>query len=162
MKKFLKLYVPLVKSSNYLKPIKSVTIFQVKRGLCLSSHVCLANNNYLATKQPASASNYSTKSVTEESTEVNSRKERPKWGTKKAHRSVQLQLIREMADPQIEAQLAPLRESVKEQGDLVRKLKVDGAPEIDVKKAVAELKARKKVLEDKELALAPQVASFDR
>lgn len=48
------------------------------------------------------------------------------------------------------------------QGDLVRQLKADGAPEIDVKKAVAELKVRKKVLEDKELSLAPSVASFDR
>lgn len=47
-------------------------------------------------------------------------------------------------------------------GDLIRKLKADGAPELDVKKAVAELKARKKILEDKELSLAPQVASFDR
>ncbi|KAH9369689.1 hypothetical protein HPB48_007656 [Haemaphysalis longicornis] len=35
------------------------------------------------------------------------------------------------------------------QGDLVRKLKESGAPELDVKKAVNELKARKKVLEDK-------------
>lgn len=67
-----------------------------------------------------------------------------------------------MADPKIEAILAPLRASVKEQGDLVRKLKEDKAPEIDVKKAVAELKARKKVLEDKELALAPSEESFDR
>lgn len=67
-----------------------------------------------------------------------------------------------MADPKIEALLAPLRASVKEQGDLVRKLKEDKAPEIDVKKAVAELKARKKVLEDKELALAPSEESFDR
>ena len=48
------------------------------------------------------------------------------------------------------------------QGDLVRKLKSDGAPEIDVKRAVNELKVRKKVLEDKELSLAPQVATFDR
>lgn len=45
---------------------------------------------------------------------------------------------------------------------MVRKLKADGAPEIDVKKAIAELKTRKKVLEDRELALAPQIASFDR
>lgn len=48
------------------------------------------------------------------------------------------------------------------QGDLVRKLKVDGAPALDVKKAVAELQARKKILEDEELRLAPSVASFDR
>ena len=35
----------------------------------------------------------------------------------------------------------------------VRELKEMKAPEIDVKKAVAELKTRKKTLEDKELAL---------
>ena len=48
-----------------------------------------------------------------------------------------------------EATLAPLRLAVKEQGDLVRSLKADGATDIDVKKAVAELKTRKKMLEDK-------------
>lgn len=31
------------------------------------------------------------------------------------------------------------------QGDLVRKLKADGAPEVDIKKEVQELKNRKKV-----------------
>lgn len=41
-------------------------------------------------------------------------------------------------------------------------MKADGAPELDVKKAVAELKIRKKTLEDKELEMVPQVASFDR
>uniref|UniRef100_A0A336M2S1 Glycine--tRNA ligase n=1 Tax=Culicoides sonorensis TaxID=179676 RepID=A0A336M2S1_CULSO len=101
------------------------------------------------------------------STQVNEsekplKKEKPKWGTNKQHRDIKLKLVQMMADPKIEAELAPLRESVKEQGDLVRKLKADGAPENDVKKAVAELKVRKKVLEDRELALAPQVASFDR
>lgn len=65
-------------------------------------------------------------------------------------------------DAKNEEILAPLRVSVKEQGDLIRKLKADGAPEIDVKRAVNELKARKKVLEDKELELAPAAASFDR
>ena len=40
-------------------------------------------------------------------------------------------------------------------------MKSDGAPELDVKKAVAELKTRKKILEDKELSLAPS-NSFDR
>ncbi|XP_017784623.1 PREDICTED: glycine--tRNA ligase isoform X2 [Nicrophorus vespilloides] len=67
-----------------------------------------------------------------------------------------------MADPQIEVILAPLRANVKEQGDLVRKLKADGAPDLDIKKAVAELKARKKILEDKELSLVPDAATFDR
>ena len=55
--------------------------------------------------------------------------------------------------PEAEALLAPLRAAVKEQGDIVKKLKADKAPELDVKKAVAELKTRKKVLEDKELEL---------
>lgn len=79
-----------------------------------------------------------------------------------------------------EVKLAPLRQSVKEQvsfainqlyirflyillflwikGDLVRQLKKDGAAELDVKKAVAELKIRKKLLEDTELSLAPAVS----
>lgn len=34
-------------------------------------------------------------------------------------------------------------------GDLVRQMKTDGAPDVDVTKAVAELKARKKILEAK-------------
>ena len=61
-----------------------------------------------------------------------------------------------------EALLTPLRLAVKEQGDLVRQLKADKAPEIEVKKAVAELKARKKVLEEKEVSLRPVQAKFDR
>lgn len=66
-----------------------------------------------------------------------------------------------MCDPEIEAQLAPLRAAVKEQGDLVRKLKQEKAPEIDLQRAIAELKHKKKTLEDKELALAPK-DDFDR
>ncbi|XP_070504506.1 glycine--tRNA ligase [Chironomus tepperi] len=86
------------------------------------------------------------------------------WGSKKSHRNIKINqlILQEMADPKTEEILAPLRALVKEQGDLVRKLKDEGAPEIDVKKAVAELKTRKKILEDKELSLAPQVSSFDR
>lgn len=45
---------------------------------------------------------------------------------------------------------------------MVRKLKAEGAPALDVKQAVADLKQRKKVLEDKELSLAPNLATFDR
>ena len=56
-------------------------------------------------------------------------------------------------DPEVEALLAPLRALVNEQGDKVRELKEAKAPEMDVKKAVAELKTRKKTLEDKEMAL---------
>lgn len=44
---------------------------------------------------------------------------------------------------------------------MVRSLKASSAPEIDIKKAVAELKLRKKALEDKELSLIPNVY-FDR
>lgn len=59
-----------------------------------------------------------------------------------------------MADGDAQAALAPLQASVKEQGDKVRKLKEEKAPENDVKEAVKELKARKKVLEDKMLEIA--------
>lgn len=48
------------------------------------------------------------------------------------------------------------------QGDYVRKLKAYSAPEFDIKKAVAELKLRKKILEDKELSLAFNHITFDR
>ncbi|KAF5308768.1 hypothetical protein FQR65_LT06000 [Abscondita terminalis] len=47
-------------------------------------------------------------------------------------------------------------------GDLVRKLKDDGAPALDIKQAVAELKHRKRILEEKELSLAPNLITFDR
>lgn len=39
---------------------------------------------------------------------------------------------------------------------------MQNAPDLDVKQAVAELKLRKKVLEDKELSLTPTTATFDR
>lgn len=45
---------------------------------------------------------------------------------------------------------------------MVRSLKESGAPENDVKKAVNELKARKKILEEKELELAPKDLGFER
>nr|XP_023015051.1 glycine--tRNA ligase [Leptinotarsa decemlineata] len=84
------------------------------------------------------------------------------WGKNKKHRNVKLNIYFDtMVDPYIEKTLAPLRASVKEQGDLVRQLKSDGAPVLDVKKAVLELRARKKVLEDTELSLAPN-STFDR
>lgn len=67
-----------------------------------------------------------------------------------------------MGDAEIQSSLQPLRCAVKEQGDLIRSLKASGAPELDIKKAVNELKLRKKVLEDKELQLAPPEDDFDR
>lgn len=45
---------------------------------------------------------------------------------------------------------------------MVRSLKGQNAPDIDIQKAVAELKARKKLLEDKEIELSPSVSTFDR
>lgn len=48
------------------------------------------------------------------------------WGSKKAHRNVKIQsqLIQEMADPQIEEKLAPLRAAVKEQVSLINFLRL--------------------------------------
>ncbi|XP_068250973.1 glycine--tRNA ligase isoform X2 [Palaemon carinicauda] len=85
------------------------------------------------------------------------------WGSKKhaSKRKLLLQVNHLAMDPEIEKQLAPLRAKVKEQGDLVRQMKTDGAPEMDVKKQVQELKNRKKELEDMTLKLYPQ-DSFDR
>uniref|UniRef100_UPI0037E9880B glycine--tRNA ligase-like n=1 Tax=Semicossyphus pulcher TaxID=241346 RepID=UPI0037E9880B len=62
----------------------------------------------------------------------------------------------------MEEVLAPLREAVREQGDLVHQLKEKGATEQEMNKAVAELKARKKILEAKELALQPKDDTVDR
>lgn len=84
------------------------------------------------------------------------------WGTKKKHRKLNIHIALDMMDPKTEEILAPFRASVKEQGDLVRKLKTDGAPELDIKKAVAELKLRKKLLEDKEMSLVSNTITFDR
>ncbi|MEE6467437.1 hypothetical protein FKM82_007237 [Ascaphus truei] len=61
-----------------------------------------------------------------------------------------------------EEQLAPLRQAVREQGNLVRKLKDEKVPQVDVDKAVAELKARKRTLEAKELSLQPKDDIVDR
>ena len=82
--------------------------------------------------------------------------------SKKGKKVVNISGVNMALSAESEALLVPLRLAVKEQGDLVRSLKADGAPDIDVKKAVAELKARKKVLEDKEVSLRPAQAKFDR
>uniref|UniRef100_A0A803VL26 Glycine--tRNA ligase n=1 Tax=Ficedula albicollis TaxID=59894 RepID=A0A803VL26_FICAL len=49
-----------------------------------------------------------------------------------------------------------------QEGELVRKLKEEKAPQVDIDRAVAELKARKRVLEAKELALQPKDDIVDR
>ncbi|KAJ6216538.1 hypothetical protein RDWZM_007695 [Blomia tropicalis] len=86
------------------------------------------------------------------------------WGYKKIKEYKPLYVSKIMAelDPKIAEILAPLRVSVKEQGDIVRNLKSSGAPELDIKKAVAELKNRKRILEEKELELAPADSGFER
>ncbi|XP_034024851.1 glycine--tRNA ligase [Thalassophryne amazonica] len=82
---------------------------------------------------------------------------------KNKSKSLWLQLAEgQTMDGSIEEQLASLRISVKEQGDLVRKMKDEGAPEVDITKAVAELRMRKKTLEAKELALQPKNDIVDR
>ena len=82
--------------------------------------------------------------------------------SKKGKKLVDIPVTEMALSAEAEATLAPLRLAVKEQGDLVRSLKAEGATDIDVKKAVAELKSRKKVLEDKEVSLRPVQAKFDR
>ncbi|XP_067124992.1 glycine--tRNA ligase [Centruroides vittatus] len=78
------------------------------------------------------------------------------------YKQYQIDYIRNMEDPKSTQILKPLREAVKEMGDIVKQLKERNAPEIDIKKAVNELKARKKILEDKELELAPPEIGFER
>ncbi len=77
------------------------------------------------------------------------------WGSKSkvAKRKLKFINVNMALPPEVEEVLAPLRALVKEQGDLVHQMKAENVPEIDVKKAVAELKNRKKALEEKELSL---------
>ncbi|XP_053268743.1 glycine--tRNA ligase [Pleuronectes platessa] len=82
---------------------------------------------------------------------------------KKYEGSPLLQLAEEQTmDGHIEEILAPLRLAVKEQGELVRQMKQTGVPDVDVTRAVAELKARKRALESKELSLQPKDDIVDR
>ena len=64
-------------------------------------------------------------------------------------------VVPEISDVEKENQdiLAPLRALVKQQGDLVRNLKASGKSELEIKKAVSELKTKKKALEEKELEM---------
>uniref|UniRef100_A0A0N5BT84 Glycine--tRNA ligase n=1 Tax=Strongyloides papillosus TaxID=174720 RepID=A0A0N5BT84_STREA len=70
--------------------------------------------------------------------------------------------LKDMATPEIEAKLNPLRAAVKEYADIIRNLKASNAPQNDIAKAVVELKARKKKLEEAEIELMPKDAAFDR
>ncbi|XP_053954897.1 glycine--tRNA ligase [Anastrepha ludens] len=120
-----------------------------------------ASEAHFSVKKVAAApfSAYHTESLP---TTAASKEATPNWGSKKNKRKVRLRFNDIMSNPEIEAKLAPLRAAVQEQGNLVRELKVKGASEIDIKRAVAELKARKKLLEDRELELTPSVITFDR
>ena len=62
----------------------------------------------------------------------------------------------------IKALLTPMRAAVNKQDDHVRALKVEKATENDIKTTVDKLKAKKKVPEDKELALRLVQVKFDR
>lgn len=84
------------------------------------------------------------------------------WGSNKTQRKIVLNSVNKMLTVEAETILTPLREKVQEQGNLVRSLKASNAPELDIKKAVAELKIRKKVLEDKEMEFMLNVVTFDR
>ncbi|XP_013410317.1 glycine--tRNA ligase [Lingula anatina] len=84
------------------------------------------------------------------------------WFSKRGKRLTSAGNTMTEVDPKVEAILQPLRDAVKQQGDIVRKLKEEKAPEIDIKRAVADLKTKKKALEDKELELEPKDAQFDR
>ncbi|CAH8495444.1 unnamed protein product [Schistosoma turkestanicum] len=55
-----------------------------------------------------------------------------------------------------------LRAKVRDQGDVVRRLKEEKAPENVVKEAISILKAYKKSLDDMEIELSPKDPSFDR
>lgn len=65
-------------------------------------------------------------------------------------------------NPEIDQILNPLRQEVKEQGDLVRKLKENNAPKVDIDAAVRLLKDKKKALESKESSLVPKESFVDR
>lgn len=65
-------------------------------------------------------------------------------------------------DPNLEQVLEPLRQAVKEQGDIVRGLKENKAPKADIDAAVRVLKEKKKALEDKEKSLVPKESFVDR
>ncbi|VDM32501.1 unnamed protein product [Hydatigera taeniaeformis] len=62
----------------------------------------------------------------------------------------------------VEKVLAPLRADVQAQGDIVRRLKSEKANDVEIKRAVAELKAKKKLLEEKELELTKKDHKIDR
>lgn len=116
----------LLKALTYLRGAKGL-IFQIQRNTA-HAHIKTWSwreniANQAQTKVYFCTSNCALKTTT--------------WGSNKQKRSVKLRSATAdyiMSNPQIEQQLAPLRERVQEQGNLVRELKAKGAPELDVKK----------------------------
>uniref|UniRef100_A0AC35TIX2 Glycine--tRNA ligase n=1 Tax=Rhabditophanes sp. KR3021 TaxID=114890 RepID=A0AC35TIX2_9BILA len=82
--------------------------------------------------------------------------------TKKFKQRLSDYLKTAMNAPEIEARLAALRSDLKETADIVRQLKANNAPKIDIDQQVTLLKAKKKKLEDAEIDLMPKDAAFDR
>ena len=77
-------------------------------------------------------------------------------------RNLSFSTTKKMATQSIEDILLNLRISVKEQGDLVKKMKADKIDAITIKGAVQELKRRKAELEAKEIELTSDGVKFDR
>lgn len=65
-------------------------------------------------------------------------------------------------NPEVEKILSPLRQDVKEHGDLVRSLKEKSAPKVDIEAAVRVLKEKKRLLEAKEASLVPKDSFVDK
>lgn len=65
-------------------------------------------------------------------------------------------------NPDLERVLEPLRNEVKLQGDVVRSLKENSAPQADIDAAVRLLKEKKKILETKEASLVPKNSFVDK
>uniref|UniRef100_A0A6G1SAC0 Glycine--tRNA ligase n=1 Tax=Aceria tosichella TaxID=561515 RepID=A0A6G1SAC0_9ACAR len=65
-------------------------------------------------------------------------------------------------NPDIEKILSPLRQDVKEYGDIVRALKEKSAPKVDIEAAVRVLKEKKRLLEAKEASLVPKDSFVDK
>ncbi|RMX45527.1 hypothetical protein pdam_00008406 [Pocillopora damicornis] len=86
------------------------------------------------------------------------------WGLEHFSKSIIFVGIKTMSADNAENStiLENLRKSLKEQGDLVRKLKAENAPAPDLEVAIKELKVRKKAFETKEKEMAPKQEKFER
>jgi len=119
-----------------------------KRKLTTTTNTFLQNNSVVVASSPAKRFRSATLAF--------------QFNQQIQHLSSSATLLEAMSDiADLEEQVKNCRISVKEQGNLVKKLKEEKAATADVDLAVKELKARKRVLEQKELLLDPP-DSFDR